>query len=249
MDRMVTGREAPVHLVAANTHRKHIDGYAHRISRTGGEILLEPMRRNTALAVAVATAHALDRHGDRLIMVTPADHQVESASAFWNAVEAGRNAADEGRLVLIGIRPTRPETGFGYIQVARHDDAAIVIDVQRFHEKPDRMTAMHYLSSGQYFWNSGVFLFRPSTVRDWFLEWHPALWSAAEWSLTAATVNDRFVELNAEAYADAMPCQFDKTIVERATRISMVRAGFRWRDLGSWRSLVEATVSPWQEAQ
>lgn len=216
---------------------------------TGGDVLLEPARRNTALAVAVATVHALDRHGDQPILVVPADHQIESTAAFWETIEMGIVPARNGRLVLVGVRPTRPDTGFGYIQVADGKRGENVFDVQRFHEKPDRVTAMGYVGSGKHFWNAGVFLFRPTTVRQWFRQWNPALWDAAESSLSAARRFGRYTALDEHAYAQAASKQFDKAIVERAPRVSMVQATFRWRDLGSWRSLVEATVAPWPQAQ
>jgi mannose-1-phosphate guanylyltransferase len=248
IDRMTCGLDAAVHIVAALDDLPHLKPYRDRLGK-GGRILLEPVRCNTAMAVAVATVHALEQHGDRPILVTPSDHQVESAAAFRLAVQKGFQPADDGRLVLIGIMPTRPDTGFGYIEVPPDGEESAVTDVRRFHEKPDLVTARSYLASGRHFWNSGVLLYRPSTVRDLFLAWSPQTWTAAEEALSGATRDDGCIRLDGGAYAKAPSSQFDRMIVERAPRVSMVRGDFRWRDLGTWRSIVEATVDPWRAAQ
>src|SRR6478735_3062151 len=128
-------------------------------------ILLEPVARNTAPAIAVAAFWALARGEDDPLLVMPADHLIEDEAAFHAAVEAALPAALEGRLLTFGIQPTRPHTGYGYIQATAGSEPAR--KVERFVEKPDAERATRFLSEGGYFWNSGIFLFRPSAfVRE-----------------------------------------------------------------------------------
>ena len=208
-------------------------------------ILLEPEGRNTAAAVAVAALHAaaiLD--GDPLLLVLPSDHLLPDLEAFRDAVEAGRPFAAKGRLVTFGIRPDRPETGYGYI--ARGDElGGGVCDVARFVEKPDRDTAEGFVQSGDFFWNSGMFLFRASAWLGELERHEPAVLAACRESLApGGTAPDRlypFVRPDAEAFAKSPKISVDKAVMERTAKAALVPLDAGWSDIGSWSALWEAS--------
>jgi mannose-1-phosphate guanylyltransferase/mannose-6-phosphate isomerase len=233
--------ETPVFLIASERHadRVHADLAGHDLS--GGGPLFEPTGRNTAAAVALAVLRTLSEFGDSLVLVVPSDHEIATARQFWQSVEAGTAAAREGRLVVFGIKPAHPETGYGYIEVAGGRDG--IRDVSRFVEKPDLATAQNYLEAGNFYWNTGIFLFRASAMRDAFTAFQPDIWSATEAAYQAATSDLSGLYMPLELYAAIPSTSIDYAIMERASHIAMVPAGFRWNDLGSWQSLLDVGPS------
>ncbi|MER8611269.1 AGE family epimerase/isomerase [Mesorhizobium sp. M0435] len=233
--------ETPVFLIASERHadRVHADIAGHELS--GGGPLFEPTGRNTAAAVALASLRTLSEFGDSLVLVVPSDHEIATAQQFWRSVEAGTAAAREGRLVVFGIKPAQPETGYGYIEVAGERDG--ICDVSRFVEKPDLATAQSYLEAGNFYWNTGIFLFRASAMRDAFMAFQPDIWSATEAAYQAATSDLSGLYMPLELYAAIPSTSIDYAIMERASGIAMVPAGFRWNDLGSWQSLLDVGPS------
>ncbi|MER9231553.1 AGE family epimerase/isomerase [Mesorhizobium sp. M0622] len=236
--------ETPVFLIASERHadRVHADIAGHELS--GGGPLFEPTGRNTAAAVALASLRTLSEFGDSLVLVVPSDHEIATAQQFWRSVEAGTAAAREGRLVVFGIKPAQPETGYGYIEVAGERDG--IYDVSRFVEKPDLATAQSYLEAGNFYWNTGIFLFRASAMRDAFMAFQPDIWSATEAAYQAATSDLSGLYMPLELYAAIPSTSIDYAIMERASGIAMVPAGFRWNDLGSWQSLLDVGPSDTQ---
>jgi len=152
---------APSCIVGNEEHRFLVLDQLREVSRETCTVLLEPMGRNTAPAVTLAALHALETGGDPVLVVTPADQTVTDDDAFTQALQAAVRGAARGGIVILGIHPDRPETGFGYIQAEA--SCAAPYSVQRFVEKPDLATAKSYLEHGHYFWNSGMFVMRAST--------------------------------------------------------------------------------------
>ena len=149
-------------LICNDDHRFIVAEQMRQIGVEPGAIILEPMGRNTAPAVAVAALQATARGEDPLLLVLAADHVIRDGEQFRAAIDAGRSAAEAGRLVTFGIVPTAPETGYGYIEAAEPLEAGALtpVPIARFVEKPDRATAEHFLESGRFTWNSGMFLFK-----------------------------------------------------------------------------------------
>ncbi|TIW32298.1 MAG: mannose-1-phosphate guanylyltransferase, partial [Mesorhizobium sp.] len=166
---------------------------------SGGGPLFEPTGRNTAAAVALATLRTLSEYGDSLVLVVPSDHEITTARQFWQSVENGTGAARAGRLVVFGIKPGHPETGYGYIEIAVERDG--ICDVSRFVEKPDLATAQNYLAAGNFYWNTGIFLFRASAMRDAFAAFEPEIWQATEIAYQAATSDLSGLYMPLELYA------------------------------------------------
>jgi len=235
--------ETPIFLIASEKHADRVLTDIASMDLNGGGAIFEPVGRNTAAAVALATLHTLDRFGDALVLVVPSDHEISTDRQFWETIENGVAAAQAGKLVVFGIEPNQPETGFGYIEVSGEGR---VLDVLRFVEKPDLETAKSYLAAGNFYWNTGIFLFRASAMRAAFERLSPDIWSAAEAALKSATSEVSGLYLPADMYAGIPSTSIDYAIMEQASGIAMTRAGFRWNDLGSWQSLLD--ISPTDKA-
>jgi len=234
--------ETPVFLIASERHAERVRTDIASVDLSGGGAIFEPIGRNTAAAVAVATLHTLDRFGDELVLVVPSDHEISTDRQFWETIEAGVPAALEGRLVVFGIQPTQPETGYGYIDVGEGGQGG-VLDVARFVEKPDLETAKSYVAAGSYFWNTGIFLFRAGAMRDAFRAFQPEIWKKSETALAASVADVSGVYLPLELYTAIPAISIDYAIMERASDIAMAPATFRWNDLGSWQSLLDVSPS------
>jgi mannose-1-phosphate guanylyltransferase/mannose-6-phosphate isomerase len=234
------GGATPVFPIAAERHADRLHGEPATTDLAGGQIIFEPVGRNTAAAAAVATRHTLETFGDDLVLIVPSDHEILTEGQFWQSVEAGATAAEAGHLVVFGIRPTKAETGYGYIEAGEAIIAPSTRSVRRFVEKPDRATAHAYVEAGNFFWNAGIFLFRASSMRDAFLAFAPEIWRGAEAALVSATSDPAGLHLPLDAYAKIPSISIDYAVMERADPIAMVPAAFRWNDLGSWQSLLES---------
>ncbi|MBX3575914.1 MAG: AGE family epimerase/isomerase [Rhizobiaceae bacterium] len=229
--------DSPVFVIGAERHAARVLNDLAPVDLAGGGAIFEPVGRNTAAAVAVATLHTLDAFGDDLVLIVPSDHEISTDAQFWQSVEAGTGAARNGHIVVFGIAPDAPETGYGYIEVGPSSDG--VADVTRFVEKPDLATARTYLAAGNFYWNAGIFLFRAGAMRDAFLKHQPAIWTAAAVALGKASREVSGVYLPLDEYQQIPSISIDYAIMEKASGIDMVPATFRWNDLGSWQSLLE----------
>lgn len=230
-----------VNLIAAGRHAERVNFDLAGVDLKGGRGIFEPKGRNTAAAVAVAAQVALAA-GDSLALVVPSDHEITTTAQFWNTVELGVAAANEGRVVVFGITPNVPETGFGYIECGPMVPNGTQRDVLRFVEKPDLTTAEHYLRSGNFLWNAGIFLFRASVMRDAFLKFAPDIWNDVATAFAAAEEDEAGLFLQDQHYSSIRSEAVDTAIMEKLGDIAVIPAQFRWSDLGSWQSLLD--VSP-----
>ncbi|RUM97195.1 mannose-1-phosphate guanylyltransferase [Pseudaminobacter arsenicus] len=233
--------QTPVFLIASERHASRVNADIAAIDLAGGGAIFEPNGRNTAAAVAIATLRTLSSYGDGIVLVVPSDHEISTDEQFWRTIEQGVPAAKDGRLVVFGIKPNQPETGYGYIEVSGNGKS--VRNVTRFVEKPDLDTARAYLEAGNFFWNTGIFLFQASAMRDAFLQFQPEIWQTAERAFAAATSDLSGLYMPFDLYEAIPSISVDYAIMERAERIAMVPATFRWNDLGSWQSLLDVSPS------
>ena len=200
--------------------------------------LLEPAGRNTAPAVVLAALHAREHVGaDAVLLILPADHLIRDLDAF--AADAARAAAlaHDGWLVTFGIRPTHPETGFGYIRMGQAIADREGRQVAAFVEKPDMQTAESYVASGDYVWNSGMFCFRADTLLNVAAEVCPDVLKAAEACHAQAINHESPVEFAREAFLAQPDISIDYAIMERAPKVAVVPATFDWSDIGSWKAM------------
>ena len=201
--------------------------------------LLEPKGRNTAPAIALAVRHIQKAHGDDAVcLVLAADHLISDDAAFEKAVSQAAEQAKNGNLVVFGIRPTAPETGYGYLEVAGAGDGPQPL--KSFVEKPDRAVAEQYLAEGRYYWNSGMFCFTADVLAESMAAHAGDVWAASETAFAeaqeAASVT-RFEEASFIAQPDI---SIDYAVMEKADKIAMVPAGFGWSDVGSWDAVAGA---------
>ena len=230
----------PPLLVCNEDHRFIVSEQMRQIGVDPAGILLEPIGRNTAPAIAVAALQATARGDDPLLLVLAADHVIRDAVAFRTAVEAARPAAEAGRLITFGIVPTAPETGYGYIEAeAALGAGEAVVPIARFVEKPDRATAESFLASGRFTWNSGMFLFRASAVLAELERLAPDVVSGCRASFSHETADLDFLRLERESFAGCPSVSIDVAVMERTALGSVVPLHAGWSDVGSWGSLWE----------
>ncbi len=199
------------------------------------DIVLEPMRRDSAAAVAVATELALARAPDAVVGVFAADHIVQDSGLFVETCRKAAAVAATGRIVTIGIPPTHPATGYGYIRPGAplEGDARAV---EAFVEKPDARRAAQYLLDG-YFWNSGNFIFSAATMRGELQSFAPDVIGPAAAAVAAATRDLGFLRLDEAAFAKARKISIDYAVMERTTRAAVVAGAFGWSDVGGWSAV------------
>jgi len=234
----IPGAAAPV-VVASDDHRFLAAEQLQELGIKGASILLEPVARNTAPAIAVGALQALQRHADALVLVLPADHLIADGAAFTDAVAKAVPLATAGHLVTFGIRPDHPETGFGYIRRGQAIDGDTYA-VAQFVEKPDLEVARQYVASGEYDWNSGMFLFKASRYLEDLALHAPAMRAAAEAAFQRANTDLDFIRLDAEAFAAAPSDSIDYAVMEKTDRAAVVPVSCGWSDIGSWDALWKA---------
>ncbi|NJD56876.1 MAG: mannose-1-phosphate guanylyltransferase/mannose-6-phosphate isomerase [Nitrospirae bacterium] len=237
--RGIDGAGAPL-IVANDSHRFMVAEQMRLIGVKPEAIMLEPVGRNTAPAVAVAALHASAKRKDPVLLVLPADHVIKDAASFHAAVAAGEQLAKQGRLITFGIVPTGPETGYGYIKKGKKLGAkGIGHAVERFVEKPDLATAAKYVSSGDYLWNSGMFMFRASSFLKELKRFAPAMLAACIRAYKASARDLDFLRLGEEAFAASPGDSIDYAVMEKTAAAAVIPLDAGWSDVGSWASLWE----------
>jgi mannose-1-phosphate guanylyltransferase/mannose-6-phosphate isomerase len=231
---------APPLLICNEDHRFIVAEQMRQIGVEPAAILLEPIGRNTAPAVAVAALQATAHGDDPLLLVLAADHVIRDAAAFRSTVIAGAAAAEAGQLVTFGIVPTAPETGYGYIEAAQSLAAASApVPIARFVEKPDRATAQAFLATGRFTWNSGMFLFKASAILAELERLAPEVVSACRAALEQDSADLDFLRLEREAFASCPNVALDVAVMERTDRGAVLALEAGWSDVGSWSALWE----------
>jgi mannose-1-phosphate guanylyltransferase/mannose-6-phosphate isomerase len=229
------GFAAPV-LVCNEDHRFLVDDQLQQIGIKPQAILLEPKARNTGPAIAAAALWLLARDPDALMLVQPSDHVIASPADFHRGVMRGLAAAQEGRLVTFGIKPARPDTGYGYIQSGEALSDG-VFGVDRFVEKPDRETAQRFLDSGTFFWNSGIFLLSARAYLGELSRINPVMLEACERAVRDGQEDLAFFRLGAEPFGEAPSLSIDHAVMEHTSRAAVVPVDMAWSDVGSWPAL------------
>lgn len=200
--------------------------------------IVEPAARNTAPAIALAAAHARHRFGDEVIGVFPSDHFIGDVEAFAATVAQAVAHAERGGIVTLGITPSRPETGYGYIRRGEVLEQGGAWRVDAFVEKPDRATALEYLASGGYDWNAGMFFFRPTALFGELARQLPDT-HAAIGEIEAALGTGALDEVTRAAFARVDATSIDFGVMEGARDVKVVPASFAWSDVGHWAALPE----------
>lgn len=229
-------------VVGQEEHRFLIAEQMRRVGATG-TVVLEPCPRNTAPAVAVAALEALATQGaEALLLVLPSDHVIQGLDQFNAAVATAVEAASRGHLVTFGVPPNRVETGYGYIRAGRALSADIYA-IDAFVEKPDAATAQGYLDTGEYYWNSGMFLFYAQAYLAALKVHAPDILRASEAAHSGAVRDVDFLRLDTAAFAGSRSESIDYAVMEKVAGAVVVPLSARWSDLGSWSAVAELTAS------
>lgn len=223
-------------LICNEEHRFIAAEQLRQLGIDGATILLEPVGRNTAPAIALAAMQAMEEGSDPVLLVLAADHLIQNADAFHASVAAALPLAEAGRLVTFGIVPSHAETGYGYLQKgASLGEAGFV--VSRFVEKPDLATARDYVATGDYFWNSGMFMFRASRYLEELKRYRADIHDACRTALAGAAQDMHFTRIGHDAFVACPSESIDYAVMEHTCDAVMVPLDAGWSDIGSWSAL------------
>lgn len=230
-------------VICNEEHRFLVAEQLRQIDQLSDNIILEPVGRNTAPAITLAALSAIDNGSDPLLLVLAADHVIESPDAFHQAVQNAIPFAEQGKLVTFGIVPTGPETGYGYIQRGKefNSDADSVFQVQRFVEKPNLETALQYLESGEYYWNSGMFFFRARRFLEEMAKFRPDILEACQKAIETSHTDEQqdFIRVDKAVFISCPDESVDYAVMEKTTDAIVVPLDAGWNDVGSWSALWE----------
>ncbi|MCK5356336.1 MAG: mannose-1-phosphate guanylyltransferase/mannose-6-phosphate isomerase, partial [Methyloprofundus sp.] len=233
----VEGLKAPIG-VCNEHHRFMMAEQLREVNIPPAAIILEPMGKNTAPAVALAALAAESE--DDILLILPADHVIADIASFQAAVKNAELLAKEGNLVTFGIVPTAAETGYGYIK-SGSQNTGVAFDVAAFVEKPDRETAEQYVASGEYFWNSGMFAFKAGRFLEELEKFNPEMLAACQKSFDSAQVDADFIRLNKDTFSQCPADSIDYAVMEKTDKAVVIPLDAQWNDVGSWSALWDVT--------
>ncbi|MBW2473540.1 MAG: mannose-1-phosphate guanylyltransferase/mannose-6-phosphate isomerase [Deltaproteobacteria bacterium] len=240
----LANRNAPL-VVCNEAHRFMVAEQLRQSGQEASAVILEPVGRNTAPAVAVAALSTMEQGEDHVLLVLPADHVIKNAKALCKAVNDGLGAVEEGALMTFGIVPTAPETGYGYIRRGAKQEVRSakpgheIYPVQEFVEKPALATAEEYLDSGNYYWNSGMFMFKASAYLAELEKHAPEILSASRKAWQGRVSDLDFIRLDGEAFAACPSESIDYAVMEKTAQAMVIPLDAGWSDVGSWAALWE----------
>lgn len=248
LDRVRDERRFASPIVVGSSQHAELCSTALAPYADSARLVLEPCARDTAPAIVMAAAVACEVHGDdAVLLVMPSDHVIEDVAAFHAAVAQGEDAARAGHLVTFGIRPTQPDTGYGYIQMGKPLDGCVnVQEVARFVEKPPVEAATDMVASGDHLWNAGIFLFRAVTLLEEARQSCPSIVEAALASIGSAHRDGIRISPDPAIFAECPSRSVDYAIMETSSKVAVVPMAPGWSDLGSWDALASlvGTGSP-----
>lgn len=228
---------API-VVCNNEHRFTVADELQKISTNFASIILEPIGRNTAPAIAIAALDVIKKSSDGLMLVMPSDHLIENEKEFLSAVKNAANLAEQNYLVTFGIVPNKPETGYGYIKKSSAVDK-FSFGVEKFVEKPDLKTAEKFVQSGDFFWNSGIFMFKASVYLENLKNNDKNIFDNCQNSYENAKRDLDFIRLNLEDFEKCSNISADYAVMEKAKKIAVVPINVGWNDIGNWSAIAD----------
>lgn len=240
LTRLAPGASVSAPVIVCNAaHRFLVKDECERAGITPAAIILEPVARNTAPAIAIAALHAQAKDPSAILVVMPSDHVIDDTERFRAEVQRAAEVAARGKIVLFGIQPTEPHTGYGYIQRGEPLDDATgrAFTVARFTEKPDAETARTYIEGRDHFWNSGIFVFRADVILDELEKLAPDIIQAARGAIAEAAVDLGFLRLNESRFETAPSVSVDHAVMEKTRAAAVIPLEIGWSDLGSWSAL------------
>lgn len=235
--------EDPI-IVCNNDHRFMVAEQLQQLDINSPDIILEPFGRNTAPALAISALQAMNNDKDPTLLVLAADHVIEDIEAFHQAIATAKNQAESGLLVTFGIVPTSANTGYGYIQAEGKEP---VSKVKAFVEKPNLDKAISYVASGDYYWNSGMFMFKASTLITELGKYSPEILVACRAALANGEKDLDFIRLESQSFESCPSDSIDYAVMEHTDKTVVVSLDAGWSDVGSWSSLWECAEKDSQQ--
>lgn len=223
-------------VIANNDHRFLIADQLQKISHGQAKIILEPKGRNTAPAVALAAFELAENDPESLMLILSADHVIKDEETFRRSIEIASREASKGNILTFGIVPDRPETGYGYIQRGANYTEDI-FDVNCFVEKPDALTADKYLSSGEYYWNSGMFLLRADVFLDELNTYRPDIYESCKNAMLQKSTDLDFVRPDQDIFESCPADSIDYAVMEKSDKVKVLPLDAGWSDVGAWDEL------------
>ena len=225
-------------IVCNEEHRFLVAEQLRQVNKKPNGIILEPFGKNTAPAVALAAINLISNKKDDTLLVLSADHHISNIKAFHKAIKIAEPLAESGKLVSLGVLPTKPETGYGYIEVDLSEEAEHY-DIKSFTEKPSLKKAQYYINTGNYFWNSGIFMFKASTYLEELKKFEPEIISACLKALSVKNTDSDFIRIDNNEFKLCPNKSIDYAVMEKTTNSVVVPLNSAWSDIGSWDSLWE----------
>lgn len=234
------GVSEPV-VICNEDHRFMVAEQLRQIDMLSHNIILEPVGRNTAPAIALAALNAIAQGNDPIMLVLAADHIINDVEAFHRAIDLALPHAAAKSLVTFGIVPTGPETGYGYIQRGECKNGSVAAPVQRFVEKPDSETAQSYIETGEYYWNSGMFMFRAKRYLEELEKFRPDILAACRDALDNTECDKNFINVDRDAFSACPDDSVDYAVMEKTHDAVVIPLDAGWSDVGSWSALWEVS--------
>lgn len=228
-------------VICNEDHRFLIAAQLQKLDTLCSGIILEPTGRNTAPAITIAALYALENNQDPILLVLPSDHLITNKSAFIEAINTALPYANKGKLITFGVTPNKPETGYGYIQADKSIDQKEIYNVKKFVEKPNLQLAESYLRNGNYFWNSGIFMFRASSLLHEINKHAKDILLDCTESFKKRVACPDFIRLNEEIFTNCRSESIDYAVMEKTSNALVVPMDAGWSDLGTWSALYDAS--------
>ncbi len=226
-------------LICNEDYRFMVAEQAHSTRLGASTIILEPVGRNTAPAIALAALTAMQNKEDAVLLVLPADHDIRNIAEFHKAIQVGEMQAQKEHFVTFGIVPSSAETGYGYIKADHSTTVNNVFAIEKFVEKPDLATAKNYLNEGGYYWNSGMFMFKASEYLNALQKFAPDIYTASKSALDAAQKDMDFIRVGIDEFKNCPSDSIDYAVMEKVNNAVVIPVDIGWSDVGSWSAMHE----------
>ena len=228
-------------VICNEDHRFLVAEQAREINVTLNSIILEPIGRNTAPAIALAAIKVLNDFENPILIVLAADHKIENTNAFHDAIKIAHKLAENNKLVTFGIIPQSAETGYGYIEIEKKDKAEY-FDIKSFVEKPNKKNAINFLNSGNYLWNSGMFMFNASIYLSELNKFEPEILTSCKKSLSNEFKDLEFIRIDKKEFCKSPNQSIDYAVMEKTNKAKVVPLDAGWSDVGSWDALMDSKI-------
>ncbi len=225
-------------VICNEEHRFLVAEQLRQIEANNSGIILEPIGKNTAPAITLAALNLFNNNQDPMLLVLSTDLEISNIKSFHKSIKTAKTIAEQGKMVALGVRPTKPETGYGYIEFDNSHEAEYY-DIKSFREKPSLAIAKNYLDSGNYYWNSGIFMFKASVYLNELEKFEPEILSACKKSYKNSYQDLDFVRLDNEEFIKCPEKSIDYAVMEKTKESIVVPLESNWSDIGSWEQLWE----------